>query len=238
MVFDGTEPRPLDSPMSATLTPSRRIPTIADLLRRLGDIPSERVRLEPTPGTATEADVILFSEKDGTVYELVDGTLVEKAMGWGEIDLAYWLMGLIGDHLREHDLGRVFGGDGLIRLGKGKVRGPDLTVLLWEHVPTPEENEKHPIARTVPDLVVEVISRSNTPKEMARKRKEYFAAGTKVVWQVYPKTKAVEVYTSPGRFRTLGIKDSLDGGTVMPDFRLPLRTLFSPPTKPGSRRKK
>jgi Uma2 family endonuclease len=224
--------------MSATLTPTRRIPTIADLLRRLGDISPERVRLEPTPGTATEADVVRYSETDETLYELVDGTLVEKAMGWGETDLESWLYGFLNDHVRQHDLGKVFVGTGMIRLGKGKVRGPDLTVLLWENVPTDEENQKYPIARTVPDLVVEVISRSNTSKEMARKRKEYFAAGTKIVWQIYSKTKTIEVFTSPGRFRTLSINDTLDGGPVMPDFRLPVRTLFSPPTKPHSRRKK
>jgi Uma2 family endonuclease len=224
--------------MSATLTPTRRIPTIADLLGRLGDIPPERVRLEPTPGTATEADVVRFSEKDDTLYELVDGTLVEKAMGWGEMKLEGWIYRLFSRHLEEHDIGEAYVGTGMIRLGKGRVRGPDVTVMLWEHVTTEEEDAKHPIARTVPDLVVEVISRSNTPKEMARKRKEYFAAGTKVVWQVYPKTKSVEVYTSPGRFRTLAINDTLDGGPVMPDFRLPVRTLFTPPTKPGTRRKK
>jgi Uma2 family endonuclease len=224
--------------LAPTETTTRRIPTAAALLRRLGDIDPERVRMVPPPGTATEADVIRFSEKDDTVYELVDGTLVEKAMGWGELDLESWLLGLVNDHLKEHDIGRVFAGAGMIRLGRGKVRGPDLTVLLWHNVPTPEENEKNPIARTVPDFVVEVISRSNTPKEMTRKRKEYFAAGTTIVWQVYPKTKTVEVYASPARFKTLGIDDTLDGGSVMPNFRLSVRTLFSPPTKPGTQRKK
>jgi Uma2 family endonuclease len=226
--------------MSAALieTTTRRIPNVAALLKRLGDIPPERVRMEPHPGTATEADVMHFSEKDDTQYELVDGTLVEKAMGWGETKLESWLFGLIKDYLREDDIGEAYVGTGMIRLGKGKVRGPDVTVLLWEHVPTDEENAKHPIARTVPDFVVEVISRSNTPKEMARKRKEYFAAGTTIVWQVYPKTKTVEVYTSPGRFRTLGMNDTLDGGTIMPGFRLAVRTLFTPPTKPGTRKRK
>jgi hypothetical protein len=34
--------------------------TLADLLRRLGNIPARRVRLHPAPGTATERDVLLF----------------------------------------------------------------------------------------------------------------------------------------------------------------------------------
>jgi hypothetical protein len=73
---------------------------------------------------------------------------------------------------------------------------------------------------------------------MARKRREYFKAGTSLVWQVYPKTQTVEVYTSPNRSRTRGIDDSLDGGTLLPGFKLPLRTLFARPTKGTKRRKK
>ena len=159
-------------------------------------------------------------------------------MGWGEIDITYWLIELFNEYLRESDLGRAYGGDSLIHLAKGKARAPDVVVLLWDHVPSAEDNAKHPIARTVPDLVVEVISPSNTRKEMARKRKEYFSARTSVVWQVYPKTRTVEVYSSPGRFRTVGVNDALDGGSLLPGFKLLVRTLFSPPTGPGQRRKK
>ena len=224
--------------MALTKPRIRRRATVADLLRELGGIDPVRVRIEPWPGTATEADVIRFSTEDDTLYELVDGTLVEKAMGWGEAKLEGWILLLVGRYLQENDLGQVVPGTGMIRLGKGKVRAPDVSVLLWEHVTTDDEDTKYPIARTIPDFVVEVISRSNTPKEMTRKRKEYFAAGTTIVWQVYPKTKTIEVYTSPRRFRTLGVDDTLDGGTVMPAFRLPVRTLFSPPTKPGTRKRK
>ena len=32
--------------------------TLADLLHQLGDIPTERIRRHPAPGTATEQDVI------------------------------------------------------------------------------------------------------------------------------------------------------------------------------------
>jgi Uma2 family endonuclease len=224
--------------MSATLTPTRRIPTIAKLLQRLGDIPPERVRLEPAPGTATEADVVRFSEKDDTLYELVDGTLVEKAMGVGESKLGLWLAHQIQSYLDQHDLGELIGSDGFQRLRPNVVRAPDVTFCLWENTSSVEEDEANPIGDIVPDLAVEIVSRSNTPKELSRKRKEYFASGTKLVWQIYPKNRTVEVYTSPARFRTLLIDDTLDGGSLLPGFRLPLRTLFGRRTKPGSRRKK
>jgi Uma2 family endonuclease len=215
----------------------RRVRTAADLMADLGDIPPDRILTDPPLGLATEADVVRLAEQEGRLCELVDGTLVEKAMGWEETKLEGLIFGFLHDYLKEHPVGEVYPGTGFIRLAEGVVRGPDVTVCLWKHVTTPKQDRKNPIARTVADLAVEVVSRSNTAKEMARKCKEYFDSGTSIVWLVYPKTKTVEVYTSPTRHRTLGIDDTLDGGTLLPGFRLPLRTLFGRPTK-GSRRKK
>ena len=62
--------------------------TIGDLLRRLGDIPPDRVRFSPIPGTAT-IDDLLRSENRGC--ELIEGTLVEKPMGWEESLLGGWV---------------------------------------------------------------------------------------------------------------------------------------------------
>ena len=224
--------------LAPTETRTRRVPTAAALLRRLGDIDPERVRMVPPPGTATEADVIRYSEKDNTLYELVDGTLVEKAMGVGESKLGLWLAHQLQTYLDEHDVGELIGADGLQRIQPELVRAPDVTFCLWDNSSSEEEDEANPIGRIVPDLAVEVVSRSNSPAELARKRKEYFSAGTKLVWQVYPKTRTVEVFTSPGRFRTLLIDDTLDGGSLLPGFKLSLRTLFGRRTKPAGRKRK
>ena len=70
------------------------------------------------------------------------------------------------------------------------------------------------------------------------KRKEYFEAGTTLVWQVYPKRKEVEVYTTPSLCRTLGLKDTLDGGDLLPGFCLPLTDLFADRGRNKRRRKK
>src|SRR5437667_14303 len=52
--------------------------TVGDLLRDLGDVPAGRVLLWPTPGKATEQDLLHLLEHEGRACELVDGTLVEK----------------------------------------------------------------------------------------------------------------------------------------------------------------
>jgi hypothetical protein len=58
--------------------------TVSDLLHQLGDIPPERVRLQPPPGTATEADVVAVHSREDRLCELVDGVLVEKTLGYYE----------------------------------------------------------------------------------------------------------------------------------------------------------
>ena len=64
------------------MTPNHR--TVADLLERLGGIAAHRVLLDPMPGEATEQDVIDLHDRENRLFELVDGTLVEKVMGFDE----------------------------------------------------------------------------------------------------------------------------------------------------------
>ena len=221
--------------MSTLLLRQRGMRTFADIIAKLGDIPPERILLEPTPGTATEGDLIRVNERDNLLCELVFGTLVEKAMGAEESKLEHWIAYLLYKYLEDNEIGELMSGSGFMRLAKGIVRAPDVSFFLWQHATTEEEDRKHPIANTFPDLAVEVVSRSNTPKELARKRKEYFKAGTTLVWQVYPKTRTVEVYTSPTRFRTLTLADTLDGGEILPGLQIPLKRLFGRRTKPSKR---
>ena len=85
---------------TAALSPPT-IETLADLLDRLGGVPPERIRFRPYPGTATEADVLAALEApDKRLYELVDGVLVEKAMGSSESILAAWLMVILDGFVR------------------------------------------------------------------------------------------------------------------------------------------
>ena len=67
---------------------SPAIETLADLHARLGNVPLQRIRCHPAPGTATEADVLVYPRGEKRLYELVDGVLVEKPMGYYESLLA------------------------------------------------------------------------------------------------------------------------------------------------------
>jgi hypothetical protein len=63
--------------------------TFADLHNRLGEVPLDRIRMKPAPGTATEEDLRRARKP---TCELVDGVLVEKPMGTRESLLAAYII--------------------------------------------------------------------------------------------------------------------------------------------------
>jgi len=199
--------------------------TIGDLLERLGNIPAGRLRLRPTPGTATERDVIEVLDRENRPCELVEGTLVEKAMGFEESEIAVTIIILVGTFVRRHKLGIVAGPDSTIRLFSGLVRIPDVSFISGDRLPG-RKRPKTPIPHLAPDLVIEVLSKGNTKAEMTRKLGEYFEAGVRSVWIVNPRKRTVRVYTAVDQSVLLAEDESLDGGTVLPGFVLPVRELF------------
>ena len=206
--------------------------TVADLLKQLGDVPAVRVRMHPTPGTATEKDVVKIHDREGRLFELVDGVLVEKGMGYDESRFAAWLLVHLGIFITQHDIGEILGADGMMRLFPGLVRIPDVAFVSWARSPNPAR-KRGAIPDVVPDLVVEVLSKSNTRKEMERKLDEYFEAGVRLVWYVDPKARTVRVYTVRDDFRTLTTDDQLDGGDVLPGFRLAIAEWFARAERTG-----
>lgn len=199
--------------------------TIADLLESLGSIPAHRIWMQPPPGHAKEEDAILIEERYGRLCELIDGTLVEKAMGVFESRVAIILAFFLELFQTEKNLGAVLGADGMFRLFPKQIRIPDVSFISWKRLPN-EELPSDKVPSLSPDLAVEVLSEGNTEKEMDRKLREYFQAGTKLVWYVDPDARTVRVYTSPHRSKLLTEKDTLDGGKVLPGFSLPIQKWF------------
>ncbi len=200
--------------------------SLEDRICDLGGIDVSRVRLGPAPGHATIEDLIAVSSDEGRLYELVDNTLVEKAMGWQESLLAMVLSRWMGNYLEGKRLGVVTGPDGMTRLFGDLVRGPDVAFVSWSRMPggvLPIE----PVPNLIPDFVIEVLSISNTRSEMARKRREYFQAGVRIVWMVDPRRRTVAVFTSPETVKIVDEDGCLDGGDVLPGWHVDLASLFA-----------
>jgi Uma2 family endonuclease len=180
---------------------------------------TEPLRLaEPSAGAADE-----------TLYEIIDGQRVELPP---MSVYATWVASLLANELaffaRVHPIGRAFAGM-LFRLplNGSRNRRPDVAFVTFERWP-----KDRPIPATdnawdvVPDLAIEVVSPNDLADEIMEKITEYFQAGVLLVWIVYPQQRLVHVYESPVRIRGFSHADELDGGSVLPEFRLPLANLF------------
>jgi Uma2 family endonuclease len=212
--------------------------SLAELLESLGGISPGRVRLKPAPGTATVEDVVRLRNKTRRLYELVDGTLVEKIMGAKESFIAVQVSTLLNNHSHARgNLGMVLGADGMMKLMKKLVRIPDVSFTSWDRVPGRVVTDE-PVPDLAPDLAVEVLSEGNTRGEMERKLKEYFFSEVQLVWLIDPRARTVRVHTSPDDAEELGERDTLDGGDVLPGFSVPVASLFeqlAPAAKPKSK---
>ena len=199
---------------------------VAELLEDLGGIDPARVLLKKSREPATEADLIAINDSGKTLCELVDGLLVEKGMGYTESDLTLILAGFLRAFIVPRNLGILSGESGMMRLFPGLVRMPDLAFASWDRIPG-RRRPTGAIAGFAPDLAIEVLSLSNTRKEMARKRLEYFQAGVRLVWEVDPRARTVAVYEAPDQPTVLEVGQTLDGGEVLPGFALPMADLFA-----------
>ena len=106
--------------------------TIADVQARLAGFPADRIRVYPTPGTATEQDLLAAEARSNRICELIDGTLVEKPMASLESVLALVLSHFLHLYLDTHNLGVLAGEAGLLRILPGQIRAPDVSFIRWD----------------------------------------------------------------------------------------------------------
>jgi Uma2 family endonuclease len=103
------------------------------------------------------------------------------------------------------------------------VRGPDLAFIARERLPAELPSGFWPFA---PDLAVEVASPSNSLSELQEKVLEYFEGGSRMVWVIDPQSRTAMVYHSMREITLLRDTDSLEGGPVVPGFRIALRAIL------------
>jgi Uma2 family endonuclease len=174
---------------------------------------------EMTREPAIEAD---------SLYEIVDGQRVEKpAMGNFQVWAASILVERLGYFARTNGLGRVVA-EMLFKIHPdgGRKRRPDVAFVSYERWERGRKITFDDGWDVIPDLAIEVVSPSNSAEAVNSKIAEYFKAGVKGVWVVYPMERQIYLYQSPKKTVILDSDDELDGGDLLPGFRLSLAELF------------
>ncbi|MHC5544092.1 Uma2 family endonuclease [Singulisphaera rosea] len=183
------------------------------------DPPLDATTLEPRGGEA--------------LYEVVDGQVVEKPpMGAYSTWIASLLCRSLSPYAKAHGLGRVMV-EMLFRIDvpTNLQRRPDLAYLSYERWPRGRQVPDEAAWDIVPDLAVEIVSPTNSANEVMAKGLEYFQAGVRGVWVIYPRLSLVYLYDSPTTPKVLRPGDEIDGGAILPGFRLPVATLFEDDTR-------
>src|SRR5689334_12999226 len=107
---------------------------------------------------------------------------------------------LLAPYAKQHRLGKAYMGPVGFRLWEDTVRAPDVAYVRRERI---EPVGRRGWGKGAPDLAVEIISPSDSVRQLMRKVKQYFAAGCHTVWIVYPEAREVNVLEASGADRLL-----------------------------------
>jgi Uma2 family endonuclease len=167
------------------------------------------------------AEELIRMPDDGMRHELVKGehrVMTPAGSEHGRISVR--LGGRLDAHCEAQRLGCAFGAETGFIIGRDPdtVRAPDAAFVSVKRIPmtgVPQGYWKGP-----PDLAVEVISPSDTLLEVEENVDQWLDAGTTLVWVVNPRRRTVTVYRSRREVTILSESDELDGGEVVPGFKI------------------
>ena len=176
----------------------------------------------------TAEDLLQLSRK-GVKGELIRGVLCETvSVGEEHGHIAGIFITFLNVHIRPRRLGRAGGTDVgvLMQRDPDMVREPDVYYVSRERLPL--DVRVHGYLEVAPELVVEIVSPSDTQQAVNDKTEMWLSHGVLMVVEVYPAERAVMVHRPGTPAVTLTADDALDGGDVLPGFTLPLREIFDP----------
>ena len=161
----------------------------------------------------------------GQPYELVEGRIVEVTpAGFSHGAITSRAAALLRTFVDTHGLGEVVGAETGFWLDERTLRTPDCAFVRHEKLASITEADKY--APFAPDLAVEVVSPGDNASDIRDQVSQYRAAGTHLIWVIYPSIRKVDVYLPDGTSYEAG--KLLDGGDVLPGLQLETADLFPP----------
>ncbi len=179
-----------------------------------------------TACSVTTAEELLRSPELGRC-ELVRGDLIMMSPAGFEHGRITSRIGYrIERFVEQHQLGVVTGAETGFHIARrpDTVRAPDVGFVRNQRVP---QAAVPGFFDGPPDLAVEVLSPDDRPAEVAAKVADWLASGCLAVWLVDPAKQTVTIHRREVSAQVLGASDELDGGDVLPGFRLPAAEIFA-----------
>ena len=179
-----------------------------------------------TTKLTTAADLMTMPDERRR-YELIEGVLREMPPAGGEHgEIETELIVHLRLHAAARGAGKVYPGDTgfFFQHDQEIVLLPDVAFVRAERLPPPAQRRGY--LDLIPDLAVEIVSPADRLRQVRAKVQRYLAAGVRLVWLVEPRHRRVTVFRPGQPERVLGPDDELDGGDVLPGFRLPVAELF------------
>ena len=173
------------------------------------------------------AEDLLRLSSQGVKGELIRGVLHETvSVGKVHARIAIRIGGEFDRHVRRHRLGQVGGSDGgvLVERAPDTVREPDIYYVSAARLPLDDQSDGY--LEVVPELVVEIVSPSDSPTEVDEKIRMWLDLGVSMALVVRPANRTIVIRRPRIPAVTLSGEDTLDGGDVLPGFSLPLREIF------------
>jgi Uma2 family endonuclease len=160
--------------------------------------------------------------------ELIDGVIVPMTPASNEPSRVTMTIGaILWNHARQHGLGTVLSAEAgfVVFPDRETVLAPDVAFVRAGREPQGEA--RWHFARLAPDLVVEVLSPSDRARDMQAKLALYQEAGVPLIWVADPQAQTVTVWAQGQPPVVLMATDTLDGGDVLPEFRITVAELFA-----------
>jgi Uma2 family endonuclease len=160
--------------------------------------------------------------------ELIDGVIVPMTpASYEPTKITMKIAIRLGMHVLPRQLGDILSAEA------GFVLFPDRETVLAPDVAfvragrEPQGEARWHFARLAPDLVVEVLSPSDRDRDVQAKVALYQEAGVPLIWVADPQAQSVTVLTLGQVPQVLAATDTLDGGDVLPEFRVAVAELFT-----------
>ena len=184
----------------------------------------------------TLAQFALRPDEPGWTEELTRGkvfripTLKDPRHDW----IIRNLSDALSPYVRAHELGSITYeqvGYNITLPGEGETGwAPDLAFVRAEHAEIVlDAIDQEIYVPLAPDLIVEVVSPSQSRADMAERIQHWLAAGTRLAWVIWRASQTVDIWQPDEPMRTVKADETLDGLDVAPGFHMPVADLFTPP---------